>query len=150
MSREEESSVGTATSGDTVRVHYTGKLDDDTVFDTSEGRDPIEFTVGAGEVIPGFEQAVLGMEPGEEKAVEIPADEAYGDRRDDLIVSLERSTLPDELDPEVGQELQMRDKSGNTFPVRITEIGEEQVTVDANHPLAGQPLNFDIELVEIV
>lgn len=133
-----------------MRVHYTGKLDDDTVFDTSEGRDPIEFTVGAGEVIPGFEQAVLGMEPGEEKAVEIPADEAYGDRRDDLIVSLERSTLPDELDPEVGQELQMRDKSGNTFPVRITEIGEEQVTVDANHPLAGQPLNFDIELVEIV
>lgn len=142
--------MATATAGDTVRVHYTGKLTDDTVFDTSEGRDPIEFTVGAGEVIPGFDEAVVGMEPGQEKSIEIPADDAYGERREELVVSLDRSTLPDDLDPELGQELQMRDQTGNSFAVRVTDIGDEELTVDANHPLAGQQLSFDIQLVEIV
>lgn len=142
--------MSTATTGDTVRVHYTGRLDDDSVFDSSEGRDPIEFTLGSGEVIAGFEQAILGMEPGEEKTATVPADEAYGEHREDLIVSLERSTMPEQLDPEVGQELQMRDASGNSFAVRVTEIDDETVTVDANHPLAGQELTFDIELVDIV
>lgn len=142
--------MATATTGDTVRVHYTGRLQDDTVFDTSDGRDPIEFTLGSGDVIPGFEQAVLGMEPGEEKTADIPPVEAYGDRREDLVVSFDRSSLPDDLEPEVGQDLQMRDGSGNSFAVRVTGVGDEEITVDANHPLAGEPLTFEIELLEII
>lgn len=142
--------MSTATVGDKVRVHYTGKLEDETVFDSSEGRDPIEFTLGSGEVIPGFEQAVVGMEPGDEKTATIPAVEAYGERREDLVVALERSSMPEEFEPEPGQELQMRDRSGNSFVVRVVEVGDEEVTVDANHPLAGETLNFEIELVEIV
>lgn len=142
--------MSAATVGDKVRVHYTGKLEDETVFDSSEGRDPIEFTLGSGEVIPGFEQAVVGMEPGDEKTATIPAVEAYGERQEDLVVALERSSMPEEFEPEPGQELQMRDRSGNSFVVRVVEVGDEEVTVDANHPLAGETLNFEIELVEIV
>ncbi len=139
-----------ASSGDRVKVHYTGRLPDDTVFDSSEGRNPLEFTIGAGEIIPGFEQAVTGMRPGEEKIATVAADEAYGERRDDLLLTLERDRLPEGMDPEVGERLQLRARGGEPFDVVVAEVGEEDLTVDANHPLAGQELTFDIRLVEIV
>ena len=139
-----------ASPGDKVKVHYTGRLPDDTVFDSSEGRNPLEFTIGAGEIIPGFEHAVTGMRPGEEKTATVAADEAYGERRDDLLLTLERERLPEGMDPEVGERLQLRARGGEPFDVVVAEVGEEDLTVDANHPLAGQELTFDIRLVEIV
>lgn len=138
-----------ATEGDTVKIHYTGKLEDGTVFDSSEGREPLEFTLGEGRVIPGFESAVEGMEEGEEKTAEVPAGDAYGPRRDDLVLTVPRGQLPDDMEPEVGQQLQMKTDDGNTFNVVIVETGEESVELDANHPLAGKDLTFDIELVEV-
>ena len=141
--------MGKARKGDTVRVHYTGKLDDQEVFDSSEGRDPLEFTLGSGQVIPGFDQAVEGMEIGEERSVTIPADEAYGQRRDNMTATVPRDQFPPGVDPEVGQQLQMN-ADGQAIPVRVTEVSAEAVTLDANHPLAGQDLTFELELVEIV
>lgn len=138
-----------ARQGDTVRIHYTGTLEDGTVFDTSENRDPLEFTLGEGEVIAGFESAVQGMSEGEKKTAEIPSDDAYGPRRDDLILTVAREQLPDDLEPEPGDQLEMRTQDGQAFPVRVTQVGEEQVKLDANHPLAGQDLIFEIELVEV-
>lgn len=138
-----------AKKGDTVRVHYTGKLGDGTVFDTSADRDPIQFTVGASEVIPGFEKAVIGMSPGEKKTAELPADDAYGPRRDDRVAEIGREQLPDDLDPAEGQELQLRQPNGEAIRVRVTHVSEESITLDANHPLAGEDLTFEIELVEI-
>lgn len=138
-----------AKSGDTVSIHYTGRLEDGTVFDTSEDRDPLEFTLGEGNVIPGFEEAVEGMEEGQSKTASIPSDQAYGQRRDDLVLSVAKEQLPPDLDPEVGQRLQMQAGDGQTFQVVISEVEEESVEVDANHPLAGEDLTFDIELVEI-
>lgn len=138
-----------AKQGDTVSIHYTGRLDDGTVFDTSEDRDPLEFTLGEGKVIPGFESAVQGMEEGESKTTKIPSDEAYGERRDDLVLTVAREQLPNDLDPEVGQRLEMRAGDGQTFPVVISEVEGDTVEVDANHPLAGKDLTFDIELVAV-
>lgn len=138
-----------AKQGDTVSIHYTGRLDDGTVFDTSEDRDPLEFTLGEGKVIPGFENAVQGMEEGESKTTKIPSDEAYGERRDDLVLTVAREQLPNDLDPEVGQRLEMRAGDGQTFPVVISEVEGDTVEVDANHPLAGKDLTFDIELVAV-
>lgn len=138
-----------AKNGDTVSIHYTGRLEDGTVFDTSENRDPLEFTIGEGKVIPGFEKAVEGMEEGESQTATIPSDEAYGDRRDDLVLSVSKQQLPDDLDPQVGQRLQMQAGDGQTFQVVISEVETDSVEVDANHPLAGEDLTFDIELVEI-
>lgn len=138
-----------ARAGDTVRVHYTGKLGDESVFDSSSGRDPLEFTIGEGRVIPGFEKAVEGMEVGEERTVTIPAQEAYGERRDEMVATVGRDQFPPTIDPEVGQQLQMN-QNGQAIPVRVTDVSEESVTLDANHPLAGQDLKFDVELVEIV
>lgn len=138
-----------ANEGDTVHIHYTGRLDDGTVFDSSEDRDPLEFTLGEGKVIPGFESAVEGMEEGESKTTTIPSDDAYGDRRDDLVLSVPREQLPSDLDPEQGQRLQMRAGDGETFQVVVTEVGDDAVQVDANHPLAGKDLTFEIELVEV-
>lgn len=137
-----------ATPGDTVRIHYTGRLDDGTVFDTSEGRDPLEFVLGSGQVIPGFERAVTGMERGEEKTVTIPADEAYGERKSELLINVGRSEMPSGLDPQVGQRLQMSTPDGQTFQVTVTETSDTTVVLDANHPLAGRDLTFDIQLVE--
>jgi len=139
----------TAKTGDVVRVHYTGKLADGTVFDTSAGSEPLEFTLGEGKVIPGFEEAVTGMQVGESKTVTIPADEAYGQRRDDMVFKVERDDLPADIDPEVGMQLQMNQGDGSIAIVTITEVSETTITLDANHPLAGQDLIFDIELVEI-
>jgi len=138
-----------AQSGDTVRVHYTGTLEDGNVFDSSRDADPLEFTVGAGHVIPGFEGAVLGMAPGDEKQVTIPADEAYGQPREELLVSVDRSQFPQGAELAPGQQFQMSN-GGQTFVFRVVEVTGERILVDGNHPLAGQDLTFDLQLVEIV
>ena len=138
-----------AQEGDTVTVHYTGKLEDGTVFDTSEEREPLNFTIGEEKVIPGFENAVVGMEPGDTKKKELTPDEAYGEHRDDMVMELERNEIPDEVDPQVGQQLQLRMQNGQTVPVVITDLGDETVTIDANHPLAGHKLVFEIELIDV-
>jgi len=134
---------------DTVRVHYTGRLDDGSIFDSSRGREPIEFTIGGGQVIPGFEQAVVGMNPGEEKTVRIPSDEAYGPYRDEMVLTVQRDQFPPDIDPQVGQALQVQQSNGESLIVTVSEVSETAVKLDANHPLAGQDLTFDIELVEI-
>jgi peptidylprolyl isomerase/FKBP-type peptidyl-prolyl cis-trans isomerase SlpA len=141
--------VAKAKEGDTVRVHYTGKLEDGTVFDTSQDREPLSFTIGEQRVIPGFEDAVVGMEPGDSKTEELSPEKAYGEHREDMVMELERDQLPDNMDPKVGQQLQLRMQNGQEVPVVITELGEEAVTIDANHPLAGKSLVFEIELIGI-
>jgi len=137
--------------GDTVKVHYTGKLGDGSVFDTSRERnEPLEFTLGQGQLIPGFEKAVIGMDVGDSTTVDIPSGEAYGERRDDLEIEVPKAELPESVDPEVGMQLQMQQQqSEQAIPVQITDVKEENVILDANHPLAGKDLTFDIELVEI-
>ena len=139
-----------AQAGDLVRVHYTGRLADGTIFDTSMEREPLEFTLGEGELIPGFEQAVLGMTTGESKTATILADQAYGPHRAERMIDVERHHLPSDLQPELGQRLQMTRPDGTTINVVVTTITETQVTLDANHPLAGQDLIFDLTLVEIL
>ena len=141
--------MATATNGDTVHVHYTGKLDDGTVFDSSEGRDPLAFTVGAGQVVPGFDDAVAGMQVGDSKTVRIGPSDAYGERRDDLVLDVPTEQLPEGLEPEVGMELALRGQDGQTMPVRVAAVGSEAITLDANHPLAGRALTFDVELVAV-
>ncbi len=138
-----------AKSGDTVHIHYTGRLEDGTVFDTSRERDPLAFTLGEGQVIPGFEAAVSGMDEGDSKTTTIPSVEAYGPRRDELELTMPRSRFPDGLDPEVGQQLQMQTDEGQVFQVTVTGTTDEAVELDANHPLAGRDLTFDIELVKV-
>jgi len=137
-------------NGDTVQVNYTGKLADGTVFDSSVERGPLEFTLGAGQLIPGFEKAVLGMKVGEKKTVIIPADEAYGPHRDEQVVEIPREELPSDLTPQVGQQLVVTQQDGRQIIVVITEVSDETVTIDANHPLAGKDLTFEIELVKIL
>ncbi|GAB4246032.1 MAG: peptidylprolyl isomerase [Ekhidna sp.] len=138
-----------AKTNDKVKVHYTGKLTTGEVFDSSEGRDPLEFTVGGGQMIKGFDAAVNGMELNEKKTVTIPSQEAYGDKRDDLIQEVPKSQLPEEMSPEVGQKLVATNDLGHQTYVSVTEVSEESITVDANHELAGHDLVFEIELVEI-
>ena len=138
-----------AKSGDTVKVHYHGRLTDGTTFDSSEGRDPLEFTVGAGSVIRGFDEGVAGMAVGDKKTVHIPADDAYGQKDANMVVEFPKSNFPPDLKPEVGMQLQMTNGSGQVIPVVIQEVGEDTVILDANHPLAGQDLVFDIELVSV-
>jgi FKBP-type peptidyl-prolyl cis-trans isomerase 2 len=138
-----------ASAGDAVRVHYTGKLEDGTVFDSSEEEDPLEFTVGEDQVIPGFEKAVKGMRPGESTTVSIDPDEAYGEHREDMVKRMSRDQIPDEVPTEVGQQLQLRMENGDDIPVIVTSVTDEIVTVDANHPLAGRTLVFDIEVEDI-
>ncbi|MEN6520088.1 MAG: peptidylprolyl isomerase [Armatimonadota bacterium] len=138
-----------AQQGDTVKVHYTGKLDDGSVFDSSVDRDPIEFTIGEGRVIPGFENGIVGMNTGELKTISIPADQAYGPHRDDMVVEVNKAHLPPDLDAEVGDQLQMRQADGQPVVVIVADISDENITLDANHPLAGKDLMFDVELVEI-
>jgi peptidylprolyl isomerase len=138
-----------AKSGDTVKIHYTGTLDDGTQFDSSQGRDPLEFEVGSGQVIPGFDKAVEGMTVGDSKSVRIEADEAYGPRHDQLVQEVDRSVLPDDLNPETGMALQSSSPDGQVTQFMVTDVTDQTITVDANHPLAGQALSFDIELVDI-
>jgi peptidylprolyl isomerase len=139
-----------AQAGDLVKVHYTGRLADGTIFDTSMEREPLEFTLGSGELIHGFEQAVLGMTAGESKTATILADQAYGPHRTEQVIDVERHHLPPDLQPELGQRLQMTRPDGTTITVVVTATTETQVTLDANHPLAGRDLIFDIMLVEIL
>ena len=136
-------------SGDTVHVHYAGKLKSGELFDSSEGREPLEFTVGSGQVINGFDKAVMDMEPGQQKTVNIPVEDAYGERTNEALISVPLTEFPDDLNPEVGQELQMSDEQGHVFPVVVAEVAEDHVVLDANHPLAGEDLTFDITLVKI-
>ena len=139
-----------AKNGDTVKVHYTGKLDDGTVFDTSADREPLQFTIGEGKIIPDFEQAVIGMNPGETKNVQIPSDNAYGPHLEDRVMVVDRSEFPEDLKPEVDQRLQVRQSDGQVFAVTVIDVSESKVTLDGNHPLAGKDLTFDIQLSEIV
>lgn len=139
-----------AKEGDTVQVHYTGKLEDGTIFDTSDEQTPLEFTIGSGQIIPGFERAVVGMEPGETKTATIQSEEAYGPRREEMTITVEREQFPEDINPEPGQQLQVQQPDGRMALVVVSDVTESTVTLDANHPLAGQPLTFDIRLVDIV
>ena len=135
------------TDGSKVKVHYTGKLNDGTVFDTSKEREPLEFTVGQGQVIPGFEDAVKGMETGDCKNVTLDCEQAYGQRRQDMILDVPKDKFPAEIPAKEGQQLMLRHPEGQEFPAFIVEIKDEVITLDANHPLAGEDLNFEIELL---
>jgi peptidylprolyl isomerase len=138
-----------AQQGDQVKVHYTGRLADGMTFDTSLQREPLEFTLGEGDLIPGFEQAVIGMAPGESRTTTIPSDQAYGPHHPERVMDVERHHLPPDLQPLIGQRLHMTRQDGSEPTVVVTAVTEVQVTLDANHPLAGQDLIFDITLVEI-
>ena len=135
--------------GDTVKVHYHGRLNDGSTFDSSEGRQPLEFEVGSGMVIAGFDNGVLGMTVGEKRTLEIPVVDAYGPKQDDFFMEFPRERFPDDMAPEVGKQLNMSNGQGQNFPVSIAEIKDDIIVLDANHPLAGQDLTFDITVVEI-
>ena len=137
-------------SGDKVKVHYHGKLRNGETFDSSQGRDPLEFTVGGGQVIKGFDEGVKGMQVGDKKTVEIDVSDAYGEKNDDMVIEFPRAQFPPDMKPEPGMQLMMNNGQGQSFPVVVKEVKEDNVLLDANHPLAGQDLIFDIELVEIV
>lgn len=134
---------------DNVSVHYTGTLEDGEVFDSSREREPLSFTVGAGQMIPGFDKAVKGMELNEVKKVTLPAEDAYGDSNPELVQEVSKEQLPKDLEPQVGQQLASQLSNGQQITVYVTEVKEESILVDANHPLAGKPLTFEIELVSI-
>ncbi|HER00148.1 MAG TPA: peptidylprolyl isomerase [candidate division Zixibacteria bacterium] len=138
-----------AKEGDKVKIHYTGKFEDGQVFDSSVDREPLEFTLGQGQVIPGFEKGVVGMEEGEKKEITVTPEEGYGPRYDQNVIEVKKSVFPDDITPEVGRQLQVQAPDGNKMNVVITEVQDETVTLDANHPLAGKTLLFDVELVEI-
>jgi len=135
--------------GDTVKIHYTGKLEDGTIFDSSADRDPLEFKIGGGQVIKGFDAGVTGMTKDEKKTINIPVDEAYGQPRKEMIVNVPKTQFPDDIKPEKGLKLQMQQPGGQMIVATITDVLEDEVTLDANHALAGKPLVFDLELVEI-
>jgi peptidylprolyl isomerase len=139
-----------AKKGDTVQVHYTGKLEDGTVFDTSRERHPLQFTLGNGQVIAGFKNAIAGMNVGESKTTVIPVEQGYGPRRDDMIVTIKRDTLPPDLTAKVGQRLEITQTDDQVMLVTVTGVSESSITIDANHPLAGKVLTFDLELVGIL
>ena len=142
--------MSTAQKGNTVKVHYTGKLTDGTVFDSSHNRnEPIEFTLGQKNMIAGFEKAVEGMSVGDTKTTEIPASEAYGEKKDEMIIQVPKAEIPANITPEVGQQLAMQGGNGEQVPVTVTEVTDQGITLDANHPLAGKDLIFDLELVNI-
>lgn len=139
-----------AKPGDTVRVHYTGSLTDGTKFDSSEGREPLEFTLGSGQIIPGLDNAIPGMSAGDSKTVTVAPEDAYGVHDASRVQTVGRDAIPDHIPTEPGTQLQVQSPDGQTIPVLVTEASETEVTLDANHPLAGRELVFDLELVEIV
>ncbi|EAR50292.1 peptidyl-prolyl cis-trans isomerase, FKBP-type [Oceanicola granulosus HTCC2516] len=136
-------------TGDTVRIHYTGTLTNGDTFDSSAGRDPLEFQVGSGQIIPGLDAAMPGMEVGDKKVVEVPSAQAYGDPDPNARQAIPREQVPADIPTEPGTQLQMQTPQGQVVPVTVVEVTDEQITLDANHPLAGKDLTFDIELVEI-
>ncbi len=137
-------------SGDKVKVHYHGRLVNGETFDSSEGRSPLEFEVGSGMVIKGFDDGVTGMAVGDKKTINIPVDEAYGPKNEEMLIEMPKDRFPKEMEIEIGMPLSMSNGSGQNFQVVVTEVKEDAVVLDANHPLAGQDLIFDLELVEIV
>jgi len=138
-----------AKDGDTVKVHYTGQLENGEVFDSSRQRDPLKFVIGSGNVIPGFENGIIDMEVGDTKLITISPEEGYGERREELVVKVMKDEFPDHISPAVGQQLQIKQGEGDVLNMNITALDEESVTLDANHPLAGHTLLFDVELMEI-
>jgi peptidylprolyl isomerase len=138
-----------AKEGDLVKVHYTGNLEDGTEFDSSSDKEPLEFTIGKGEVIPGFEQAVSGMSPGESKTVTVPPGQAYGQHKEEMVAVLERKDVPADIELAVGNHLEVSQENGDSFPVMVTDLSDTAVTLDANHPLAGKSLVFKITLLEV-
>ena len=136
--------------GDTVMVHYTGKLGDGTVFDTTANRDPLQFMIGEGQIIPRFEQAMIGMAPGEAKTFEISADEAYGPHYDELVLTVSLEVFSDGTKPQVGQQLEVRQPDSQSIIAMVTDVTETSATLDVNHPLAGKDLIFDIQLLEVI
>jgi peptidylprolyl isomerase len=138
-----------ARKGDTVKVHYTGKLDDGTVFDSSENREPLEFKIGEGQVIAGFDEAVVGMDKGESKTVRITAENAYGPHRQEMVVEVDRDRLPADREPKKGDLWQIHRDNDEPIVVLIADVDDSKVTLDANHPLAGKDLIFDIRVEEI-
>ncbi|MBU8934992.1 MAG: peptidylprolyl isomerase [candidate division Zixibacteria bacterium] len=139
-----------AADGNNIKVHYTGKLEDGTIFDSSKDRDPLEVKLGTNAVIPGFEKGLVGMEVGEKKTITISPEEAYGVRRDDLSMEANKSDFPDDITPEVGLQLAMQRPDGQNMPVTIVKIEDDKITLDANHPLAGKTLIFEVEMMEVV
>ena len=135
--------------GDTITLHYTGSLDDGTIFDSSEGRPPMSFKVGAGQVIPGFDDGVRGMQIGDSRHIVVPADQAYGEYHEDLVKVVPRDAFPPDMEPAIGLVLELELPSGESMPVRIIDVEGEDVVLDANHLLAGEALNFDVHLVSI-
>ena len=138
-----------ATAGQTVRIHYTGKLGDGTTFDSSAGREPLEFELGSGQIIPGLDNAIDGMALGETKQVAIDPDQAYGSRDEGMVQSVPLTALPEDIEPSIGMQLQSQSQDGRVMQLVVTAVTEDSITVDANHPLAGQVLHFEVELVEI-
>ncbi|MBU0485889.1 MAG: peptidylprolyl isomerase [Proteobacteria bacterium] len=138
-----------AKAGDVVSVHYTGSLTDGTVFDSSNERDPLELELGSGMVIEGFDEALVGMKVGEKKTVKIPVAKAYGEHNPDMVMQFDRDQFPPEIDPVIGQKIELNHESGQTIIVVVTEVGAKKVTLDANPPLAGKDLIFDLEVMAI-
>jgi peptidylprolyl isomerase len=138
-----------AKKGDKVKIHYHGKLNDGSTFDSSAGREPLAFEIGSGMVIPGFDDGVTGMTVGEKKTINIPAAQAYGEVSEEMIMEFPLNQFPADMVPEIGMQLTMSNNQGQNFPVVIVELKDESVLLDANHPLAGKELIFDLELVEI-
>jgi peptidylprolyl isomerase len=138
-----------AKKGDKVKVHYHGRLNDGTTFDSSEGRQPLEFEVGSGMVIKGFDEGVAGMSVGDKKTISIPAEDAYGTRQEEMVIEFPKTNFPPDIEPEIGMTLNMHSENGQELPVVITEINDDTIILDANHPLAGKELIFDIELVDL-
>ncbi len=138
-----------ATSGNKVAFHYTGTLTDGSVFDSSDGREPLSFTMGEGQIIPGLEAAVEGLKAGDEKTVTVPAAQAYGDRDPNAMQQIPRDQIPDHIPTEPGTQLQMQAPNGQAIPVMVAEVSDTHVTLDANHPLAGQDLTFAVKIVSV-
>ena len=138
-----------AKAGDTVKVHYTGTFEDGVQFDSSEGQEPLLVKIGAGETIPGFDKGLEGMAVGDKKTINIPAAEAYGEHNPQLVHDVPRADIPEEIELKVGLELQAQGPDGNTHILSVKEVNEETVTLDANHPMVGKDLNFDLEMVDI-
>lgn len=141
--------MSTIKNGDTVKVHYTGTLDNGEIFDSSINRDPLQFTLGQGQLIPGFEKAVIGLGVGDVTTANIPSTEAYGEHNPQMEITIEKAQLPEGMEPEVGLQLQLNQPDGQPIPCQVTKVEGEQVTIDANHPLAGKDLTFNIEIVSI-
>ena len=147
--KERIQSMAPAKKGDKVKVHYTGTLSDGKIFDSSRDKEPFEFILGHGQVIEGFEDALLGMEIHQIKTFTIPSDKAYGQKKDQLIATIERTLLPENFEPKIGQYLVMQGKDGQKINPLVTDITETNITLDGNHPLAGKDLTFELELLEI-